>query len=172
MADRYCKQTFLGQECTYGDDRHLTNLFLEHGYKVTIALKAIAFTHTPSSLKQWIRQQDRWSKSFYRESWYFLTKVPHKNPWAVFFSLCSFALPIVLALSVGWVVVNLVWTGILHFLIAVFVVATIRGIFGYAMTKNPQFFLAPVYGFLHFGLVTWIRFGALFRLKTQGWGTR
>ncbi|KAK3805506.1 MAG: nucleotide-diphospho-sugar transferase [Benniella sp.] len=42
VMDSWVQQSFLGVLCTYGDDRHLTNLVLREGYKVK-------FSHLPSA---------------------------------------------------------------------------------------------------------------------------
>ncbi len=48
VKESYISQRFLGQYCTYGDDRHLTNLILEQGYTVHYERRAKAWTYVPS----------------------------------------------------------------------------------------------------------------------------
>jgi hyaluronan synthase/N-acetylglucosaminyltransferase len=51
VKERYVSQVFLGERCTYGDDRHLTNLVLELGYVVKFERHAKALTHVPTKIK-------------------------------------------------------------------------------------------------------------------------
>lgn len=67
LLDQWKEQSFLNAPCTYGDDRHMTNLILSQGHKVQMTPFAICTTETPTGLKRWVNQQTRWSKSFVRE---------------------------------------------------------------------------------------------------------
>ena len=69
ILDRYENQTFLGRKCTFGDDRHLTNLILEK-YKVITCSKAKAYTYSPTTIKGFIKQNRRWKCSFIRENFF------------------------------------------------------------------------------------------------------
>jgi N-acetylglucosaminyltransferase len=50
-----------------GDDLELTGLVLEKGYRSEFQPAARAWTHVPTSLLGFARQQRRWNRSFYRE---------------------------------------------------------------------------------------------------------
>lgn len=67
IKEKYVSQVFFGKNCTYGDDRHLTNLVLERGYQTIYARDAEAATYVPETMKGHLKQQVRWNKSFYRE---------------------------------------------------------------------------------------------------------
>ena len=66
VLDDWLGQTFLGQPSTFGDDRSLTN-FVLHRWRVLYAPDAQAYTNVPEHLKQFLRQQLRWKKSWLRE---------------------------------------------------------------------------------------------------------
>ena len=68
--DEWNNQYFLGNKCTYGDDRGLTTLMLRNGYKVRFSKYAMCLTNVPTTLKIFIKQQIRWKKSFIRENYY------------------------------------------------------------------------------------------------------
>lgn len=57
LKDEYLNQTFLGQRCTYGDDRHFTTLFLKYGHKVKYCKEAKARTYVPETVKDYYTQQ-------------------------------------------------------------------------------------------------------------------
>ncbi len=60
-------QTFLGRRATFGDDRSLTNFMLPD-YWITYQHTAACSTIVPSSMRQFIKQQMRWKRSWLRES--------------------------------------------------------------------------------------------------------
>ncbi len=67
VKDRYISQMFGGKPCTFGDDRHLTNLVLWAGFETRAATDALCWTRCPTGIRIWMRQQLRWSKSACRE---------------------------------------------------------------------------------------------------------
>ncbi len=60
-------QTFFGMKATFGDDRSLTNFMLPD-YWITYQHSAVCSTIVPSSMRQFIKQQMRWKRSWLRES--------------------------------------------------------------------------------------------------------
>lgn len=61
-------QSFLGKETTFGDDRHLTNRILSLGHWTGYLHLAKCESDTPAGFVRWVKQQTRWSKSFFREA--------------------------------------------------------------------------------------------------------
>lgn len=66
VAQNYCKQTFFGIKCTYGEDRHLSSGLIELDHGILFDCNAIAFTETPRHMNDLMVQQARWYKGFYR----------------------------------------------------------------------------------------------------------
>ncbi len=60
----FLSQQFLGRPCTYGDDRRLTYYCLREG-QALLAPDAVAWTMVPETMGHFLRQQLRWSKSFF-----------------------------------------------------------------------------------------------------------
>lgn len=67
MIDQWVNQEFLGKECTYGDDRHMTTLLLSNLYKIYYTHQAKCYSETPETYIRFFNQQTRWTKSSYRE---------------------------------------------------------------------------------------------------------
>jgi N-acetylglucosaminyltransferase len=67
--DDYLTQSYRGQRCVSGDDLHLTNLVLaaDQSHKARYVPVARAWTQVPETLGDFVRQQTRWNRSFYRE---------------------------------------------------------------------------------------------------------
>ena len=57
----------LGTACSYGEDRFLTSLLLEHG-GVRYQPKAVAETYAPDGIGALDRQRMRWSRSWFINS--------------------------------------------------------------------------------------------------------
>jgi hyaluronan synthase len=68
FINEWRNQRFLGVKCTYGDDRSLTNYLLRRGYKTVFSPTATAHTFVPETVSQYLRQQLRWKKSWFREN--------------------------------------------------------------------------------------------------------
>ncbi|KAE8226682.1 hypothetical protein CF319_g753 [Tilletia indica] len=74
-------QTFAGKETTFGDDRHLTNQLLAHGLKTRYTHRTFCESESPTSFVRWIKQQTRWSKSFFREAFWFPKSFLYQQWW-------------------------------------------------------------------------------------------
>jgi hyaluronan synthase len=175
VRDAYLAQEYGGVSCTFGDDRHLTNLVLAEGYDTGFDAGAVALTHVPENLRQFLRQQLRWSKSFYRE---LVWTVPYigQRPWYSRFDVtCQVAMPLVLpltatsALLLGVVADPLY---VVRYLTLIAVVGGIRATYGAFRRRSAGFYLFVMYGFLSAFLLVPIRFRALWTLTDARWGTR
>jgi cellulose synthase/poly-beta-1,6-N-acetylglucosamine synthase-like glycosyltransferase len=179
VKDKYIAQVFLGQKCTYGDDRHLTNLVLDLGYQVMYESKAHAVTYVPSTIKGFIKQQIRWNKSFYRELIWTVksvVKTPGQyRPYIIYDLTMQTILPFLL-MSV--LVVSFIrgFTAsplyILQYLITVAGVALIRTAYSFYRTGDKNLLLFPLYSFLHIFLLLPARIYAISTMKVTRWGTR
>jgi len=81
------KENFVNQKvgsihCKAGDDRHLTNVFIFNRSKVAWSPYAVAQTESPARLLKFLRQQVRWSRSFFMENlWLILNGKMTKMPF-------------------------------------------------------------------------------------------
>jgi hyaluronan synthase len=180
--DSFLGQRFLGLACTYGDDRRLTYYCLREG-KVKLAPDAIAWTLVPYSMKHFLRQQLRWSKSFFRETLWMLFTVP---PWRI----CWWLSMIELATWSGFtgallysLAVRPALSG--HFAAMTYVISAL--VLSYARSGNyvqaehpnlglggklSTLLIAPLYGVIHMTVLLPLRVVALLTLRDNGWGTR
>lgn len=180
--DDFLTQRFLGRACTYGDDRRLTYYCLREG-KVLLAPDAVAWTLVPVTMTHFLRQQVRWSKSFFRESmWLLFTIPPFRVCW--WFTLveistwCGFTTALVYSLSVRPALTGHFTA--LAYLLAVLILSYARS--GHylevhhrnltSLGKATTLLLAPVYGLIHMTLLLPLRLIALVTLKDNSWGTR
>ena len=175
--DDYLNQTFLGTDVHYGDDRRLTAYGLRRG-RVVLQDSAIALTTLPERLPQFVRQQVRWNKSFFRES---LLLLRQSRPTRIAWWLGGAELGY-------WMVLTtmLLWSVVIRPLLtqtpptwqyAAFVALmayarSIRMIGDRGRLFPLSFLLAPLYGFLNLVLLVPLRFYSLLRLRDGSWGTR
>jgi hyaluronan synthase len=173
--DQYVTQTFRGIACTYGDDRHLTNLVLAEGYDVTYEPRAHAVTGVPTGLREYLRQQLRWNKSFYRELLWTFQFLPNR-PWYLTFEiLVQVILPLLLMTAVASALVFSLLIDpayLLHYALTVTVMAVVRCSYAMIRNRDPRYLIFVLYGFLHAALLVPIRVRALATLTDNSWGTR
>jgi hyaluronan synthase len=173
--DDYINQTFRGISCTYGDDRHLTNLVLAAGYDTLFVPGATAITNAPESLRGYLKQQLRWNKSFYRELLWTLPFLLRRSRYMVFEVLVQTLLPLLLTLAIATSIVFAILVDpghLVHYAVAITAMALVRC--GYALyrTRRPSFLLFVLYGFIHAALLVPLRMRALTTLTDNSWGTR
>jgi hyaluronan synthase/N-acetylglucosaminyltransferase len=175
VKDRYVGQRFLGQACTFGDDRHLTNLVLDLGYGVVYDKDSIAWTHVPTTIPKYLRQQVRWNKSFYREILWTAKFAHRRHPYMGIDLTLQAVLPFMLLIALGsmlyqaiFVNVEMLWL-YLGILVAI---GLIRASYGLWRTRELGFLSFAVYGFMHVGLLIPTRLYALATIRKGHWGTR
>ena len=168
----YSNQRFLGKKCTYGDDRALTRLLLKD-YDIVFARDSIAYTGCPTSLYGFLKQQLRWKKSWYRETYLtakFMWKRSKMLTWEIFITtmLPFLGVFVRLALIASMFVYPIL---LIHYFFVIILMAIIRNM--YMLFENPREFIYSIpYAFVHETLVFWLYPIALVRLRDTGWGTR
>ena len=181
-VEDFLGQTFLGQPASYGDDRHLTNLSLQHG-KVVLAHKAVARTAVPERGGHFIRQQIRWGKSFFRESLWTLTHLSPRRTawWLAALESISWA-----GFSIGLLLTAFIlpaFTGQVHlfdYIVWCFIAGYARSVHVFSVTRDnwsrweqgAAFLMSPLYGMLHVLLLLPLRVWSLLTLRSTNWGTR
>ena len=180
--DDFLGQTFLGEEATYGDDRHLTNLSLLHG-RVVLAHGAVARTAVPERTGHFLRQQVRWGRSFFREALWSLTHLSPKRAawWISAVEAVSWAGFTVGLLTTAFVLPAM--TGEVHvvdYLVWIVLAGYARSVHVFSIKRERwsrwsqagAFALAPAYGIVHVLLLLPLRLWSLATLRSTSWGTR
>jgi hyaluronan synthase/N-acetylglucosaminyltransferase len=181
---RYATQRFLGKYCTFGDDRHLTNLCLREGFMVIFDGRAHCLTEVPTSLRQYMVQQTRWNKSFYREMLWSLQALGTQSKYMTYDLIMQFSLPFLLLGGLG-VTVYLAtqgnaWGTVGQYVGTIFLVGFIRSLYpfiarrGISWSRRFGQLLFMGYGVIHILVLTPVRIWALIELGLgrTGWGTR
>lgn len=176
VKDAYIRQTFRGQLCTYGDDRHLTNLVLSESFHVIYEPGAVASTFAPETLGDYIKQQNRWNKSFYREMLWTLRIADCVHLYSLLDMLVQPLLFVGFTSALAYALLLLLRTGdltIVGFYLATLVImASVRALYGLLCTRELGFLLFILYGFLHVFVLIPVRFKSILTLTDNRWGTR
>ncbi|OBZ85281.1 Hyaluronan synthase 2 [Choanephora cucurbitarum] len=171
VLDEWISQSFLGMECTYGDDRHLTNRALLKGYRVVYTHLAFCETETPTQFLRWFKQQTRWSKSFYRELLWNARSLHKHSPWMAAELFYQGIYPFVLLFSIFQILFSKSPFVLVVWLISLMVIAWIKTIYSTLLTLQIRFLAFPLYSIYYMvGLVP-AKLWAIVSLWDVGWGT-
>src|SRR3989338_3218990 len=175
ILDPWLHQRFLGVECTYGDDRSLTNFLLYKGYNCIFAPDAIAHTFVPDTLNKFLKQQLRWKKSWVRESLLACTFMWKRNPIMSVSFYLGVALPllspIVAALALLWMPLIRGRTP-LFYIFGLGLMMLVSGIYYYARTGDRKWFYGVFSSTFYAILLVWQLPYAILNLRDSRWGTR
>jgi len=173
--DAFFGQKLFGEYCTHSEDRHLTNLVLKSGHQVVFVPAAIAHTHTPSTYRAFLRQQQRWRRGFIQESLFTLSYAWRVRP-LLFFQVLFWEL-MVPFLSLGMVLTFtivvlthpvLTLTSLLPSWLILTLVRNMPAVFT-ARKRLPGLLFFSVYSnFVSY----WQGLYALFTLRNRSWLTR
>jgi hyaluronan synthase len=183
MLDRvipgWIEQTFLGEICTFGDDRSLTNFVLKQGYRTVYCRDSVANTLAPETVGKLFKMLVRWNRSFVRESiilfkYLFDRRVIKTRKMLFFDSMITCLMPFFM-LSI---VVSMYLRVIQEPTYAVMVVASITMMaliymmFYVRSEKDWQFIYGIIYAFFYVLILIWILPFATLTLRRTHWGTR
>jgi hyaluronan synthase len=174
FVDAWLNQKFLGRACTFGDDRSLTN-FIIRKYKATYSPDAKAYTVVPDTIRKYIKQQQRWKKSWVRETFIASSFMWKKHPIAAL----SFYLYIFLAIVSPVIVIHaLFWYPIstntlpIIYLCGIGLMLSVQGIYYQIKTGYKTWFFAVLYMWLNTVLLIWQLPWAFITIRDSRWGTR
>lgn len=182
ILEDWASQKLLGRITTTGDDRCATNYTLRskgkrfgEAWKVHFTPYAYCETETPTTLFRWIKQQERWSRSFFREGPLTYRWAYKHHTWLTYEMIYHMLFPFFLIMSIIGQIYTITTThqfhGALIFLTLVLLSGLIRSIYGVKKTKNRKHLFLSCYGFLYMGILLWVKVFALLFVWRNGWGT-
>ena len=167
-------QRFLGVECTYGDDRALTNRILRAGWTTKYHSRAEAWTDAPEGYRKFFRQQLRWKKSWSREGPILLTHLWRTRPLAfpavLVATLAGMLSPFVVLWGAVWKPITS-GTPPLVYALGLFLVAMAYSLLYRACRRDGLWIYALIGTFFYVafsGQLLW----AILRVRDGSWGTR
>uniref|UniRef100_A0A8C5MTX7 Hyaluronan synthase 2 n=1 Tax=Leptobrachium leishanense TaxID=445787 RepID=A0A8C5MTX7_9ANUR len=170
LEDWY-NQEFMGSQCSFGDDRHLTNRVLSLGYATKYTARSKCLTETPTEYLRWLNQQTRWSKSYFRE-WLYNSMWFHKHHlWMTYEAVITGFFPFFLIATV----IQLFYRGriwnILLFLLTVQFVGLIKSSFASCLRGNIVMVFMSLYSMLYMSSLLPAKMFAIATINKAGWGT-
>ncbi len=174
FIDEWLHQTFLGKECTFGDDRSLTNYMLRE-YRAAYSAEAKAHTVVPDTFSKYMKQQQRWKKSWVRETFIAASFIWRKDPVAAVF----FYIYVFLAFSAPIVFIHaMLWSPLVHgilpflYLFGLFLMLLLHGIY-YRIKTHDKRWVLPVLSFWFYTVILmWQLPWAFVTIADTRWGTR
>ncbi|MCL4529786.1 MAG: glycosyltransferase family 2 protein [Chloroflexi bacterium] len=174
FVDAWLHQKFLGAPCTFGDDRSLTN-FIIRKYEAAYSPNATAYTVVPDNMKKYIKQQQRWKKSWVRETFIAATFIWRKNPVAAFFfylySILAIVSPVVFFRAIVWYpIAEHGWPVV--YLMGLILMLLLQGIYYRIATGDKQWFSAIITSWSNGIILMWQLPWAFVTIRDSRWGTR
>ncbi|TCU02919.1 chitooligosaccharide synthase NodC [Rhizobium sullae] len=99
LLDQYETQLFRGRPSDFGEDRHLTILMLKAGFRTEYVPDAVVATVVPDTLGSYLRQQLRWARSTFRDTFLALQLLPGLDRFLTFDVIGQNVGPLLLAVS-------------------------------------------------------------------------
>ncbi len=184
LAEWYFQEESSGERSTFGDDRHLSTLFLKLGYQSLFCPDSAVKTDSPVDWKTFLKQQLRWNKSFNRENFLVLRFIHQLSKYDQFDIVYQQTFPFAMLYILGNILSKGIGVGLEHGPIAgatviapyIFSVLVYNelffGIYGAIKQQDPNFLLSPVYIDYHFGALLWLKIKAIMDRKNTSWGTK
>lgn len=167
-------RTTFGKKNSIGDDRRLTNMAHSGGGRIVYQATAQCLTDVPTTPKKFLKQQTRWSKSFFIES-IRAYQFAWKRPIFLFWLTCELLLwlyfLIALLLHMDSLMNYFSWNFLLYQSLYIIMIGFICNAY-YARQNFLSFCLSPIYIIMHAIWLIPVRFFALCTLNNANWGTR
>lgn len=174
FIDEWVQQKFLGGNCTFGDDRSLTNYIIRN-YRACYSVEAKAYTMVPDKFRVYLRQQQRWKKSWVRESFIASQFMWRKSPLAAlsFYSyiFLAFLSPIVFIRAVFWHPFATHQLPIIY-LMGLLLMLLLHGLFYRSQVGPRSWFLAILSFWFNTVILIWQLPWAVLTIRDSRWGTR
>lgn len=176
-------QRFLGKKCISGDDRYLTSRLLEDGWETVYVEDSMVITQAPDTLKGFIQQRLRWSRTSLRETILSLNWI-FNYPYLALTTLSNvimrwFFFIVVVTAILAWVgiidrphVVNLpFWTVVIGTIVGYILSGFFRHI-RHLWYKPQDIVVLPAFLFITTFILTPVEWFGNLTLIESGWMTR
>ncbi len=174
----WVEQRFWGVECTYGEDRALTNFILQQGYDSVYQNSAVVRTMVPESYSKLCRMFLRWDRSFIREE-IRLAGIVSSRPLIPRLIAISDMIITNLRYPVGYLTLGFLVVfcfddpqTILRIMCSIGVVSMLNMLYYLRSERSWDFLFGILYSYFSFFTLFWVFPYALFTLRARSWMTR
>ena len=178
VLERWEQQQFLGIQCTYGEDRALTNFLFELGYDAIYQRLAVVHTLVPETYAKLCRMFLRWDRSFIREEIRFARIVWQRPPIlraAALFetTITNLRFPVIYLSLVLWIVNAFADPStLIRMLVAIGLASGLYSLYYLRSERSWNFGFGILYGYFGLFALSWIFPYAACTLRARGWLTR
>ena len=178
VLEPWLAQRFLGVQCTYGEDRALTNAILERGFDTVYQDSAIVRTLVPNTYSGLCRMYLRWDRSHIREEIRFF-RIVWKRPMVPMVFAVADKLIANLGIAMGWaaLVVLAVMAAsnpmvLVRVLLAIGIGAAFSMLYYLYTERSMRFVHGILYAYFAFFTLWWIFPYAIVTVRSRSWMTR
>lgn len=177
ILDEWLNETFLGLPVTWGDDRALTNMVIREGYRTIYTADVQAYTICPEKLRQFLKQQVRWKKGWFVNSFFASKFILKKEPFVAvtYFFPLIFVTLLTPFMATKALIINPIFHNISpwFYLCGVFLVSFMIIIFYRWFSRDNKYWpYIFIWSLINVSLLSFILFYALATLNNRKWGTR
>lgn len=178
VLDQWVGQTFLGRQCTYGEDRALTNYILDRGYNTVYQRSAVVRTIVPWTYRKLCKMYLRWDRSYIREEIRLTRIIWKRPPWALAMALLD-KFVTNLRYPIGYVSLCLLAIlsfhdsmTIVRFLFAMGMMSFLNMFYYLLRERSWDFLYGIFYSYFSFFTLLWIFPYAAVTVRSRSWMTR
>lgn len=179
VADEWLNQHFLGQPCTTGEDRAMTNLFLRDGWLTAYQESAKVYCKMPATFAGMCQMFLRWARSNIRETVFLFSflfrrfRGAYLNTFRFNMALATMSLvlpPLLIAGNIGALFASDGF--VFQQYLAVLTYALSIAVIYYINERDSDWVWLIVYQFVWVGALWWIIPYAFATVRNTGWLTR
>ncbi len=178
VLDAWVNQTFLGEPCTYGEDRSLTNFILSRGYDTVYQRTAVVHTTVPRTYTKLSRMYLRWDRSYVKEEVRF-ARIVWKRPFLARLIAFTDFLVTNLRYPVNYIILALFFVisihnphAILRLLSAIGFISSLHALYYLHSERSWDFIYGIFYAYFSFFTLFWIFPTAVLTVRSRSWMTR
>lgn len=179
LLPEWRNQMFLGRECTFGDDRSLTNHILKRDYLTVYCRNAVAYTLAPETLTKLFKMLIRWNKSFLRETLVLMQYIlkprnMKKRKMLLYEAIMTSIMPLLMMTIVISIYFRIAMDPlyILTVILSITMMSMIYMMFYIKAERNWRFVYGIVYAFFFMTILIWLMPYAFLTIGRTHWGTR
>jgi hyaluronan synthase len=178
VLDAWMKQTFWGVQCTYGEDRSMTNFILSEGYDAVYQRTAVVHTNVPETYAKLCKMYLRWDRSYIKEEIRF-AGILWKRPLPSRLISLIDAIITNLRYPVGFLVLVLLTVmtlshpaTFLRLFFAIGLMSVLNVLYYLRSERSWDFIYGVLYSYFSFFTLFWVFPFAVFTVRSRSWMTR
>ena len=178
LLPEWMNQRFLGKNCTYGEDRALTNLILSRGFNAVYQRTAVVHTVVPWTYEKLCKMFLRWNRSYVREEIMF-ARIVWKRPLLACIVAVFDKIITNLRFPVGYASMVLLCAfafqdplTIVRLMFAIGLVSFFHMLYYLRTERSWDFVYGILYAYFSFFALFWVFPYAVLTVRSSSWMTR